>query len=59
MKNLKGYKKRYFKLAVIAMYSTICKLSKIEINMRYHKIAYEDKIQCLDPPSFILKIQNT
>lgn len=50
MKNLRGYKKSYFKLAVIAMYSTLCTLSKIEINMKYHKRAYEDSIKCLDPP---------
>lgn len=50
MKNLRGYKKQYFKLAIIAMYSTICKLSKIEINMMYHRIAHENKINALDPP---------
>lgn len=53
MKNLRGYKKSYFKLAVIAMYSTICNLSKIEINMMYHKSAYEDEINTLDPPTLI------
>lgn len=58
MKNLRGYKKSYFKLAVIAMYSTICKLSKIEINMMYHKIAYENEIQSLDPPSIIILHNN-
>lgn len=50
MKNLRGYKKSYFKLAVIAMYSTISNLSKIEINMIYHKKAYENEINTLDPP---------
>jgi len=53
MKNLRGYRKSYYKLAVIAMYSTLCKLSKIEINMMYHKRAYEHSIQSLDPPFFI------
>jgi len=53
MKNLRGYNKRYFKLSTIAMFSTIWKLSKIEINMLYHKIAYENKISSLDPPIII------
>lgn len=53
MKNLRGYNKRYFKLSTIAMYSTICKLSKIETNMLYHKSAYENKIESSDPPLFI------
>ena len=50
MKNLRGYNKRYFKLSTIAMFSTINKLTKIEINMLYHRIAYENAIQSLDPP---------
>ena len=53
MKNLRGYNKRYFKLSTIAMYSTVSKLSKIEINMLYHKDAYENKIQSSDPPLII------
>jgi len=36
MKHLNGYKKRYFSLAVIAMYSTIDKLMKIENALEYH-----------------------
>ncbi|OPX26221.1 MAG: hypothetical protein B1H07_04910 [Campylobacteraceae bacterium 4484_166] len=40
MKNLKGYKKRYFKMAVIAMYSTINKLIKTTTNFQYHKKSY-------------------
>ncbi|NQY23725.1 MAG: hypothetical protein HRT41_06800 [Campylobacteraceae bacterium] len=59
MKNLRGYKKSYFKLAVIAMFSTLCKLSKIEINMMYHKRAYEDSIKCLDPPFSIFSHNKT
>ena len=50
MKNLRGYKKRYFKLSIIAMYSTICNLSKIEINMLYHKKAYESSLPTRAPP---------
>ena len=60
MKNLRGYKKKsYFNLAVIAMYSTLSTLSKIEINMMYHKRAYEDSIKCLDPPFFLLSHNTT
>jgi hypothetical protein len=33
------------------MFSTISKLTKIEINMLYHKIAYENTIHSLDPPT--------
>jgi hypothetical protein len=51
MRNLRGYKKRYFKLAIIAMYSTLWKLSKIEINMLYHKKAYLYKLPARDPPT--------
>lgn len=51
MKNLRGYKKRYFKLSTIAMYSTINKLSSNETNNAlYHKRAYENEICSLDPP---------
>ena len=41
MKHLKGYGKRYFSLAVIAMYSTLNKLSKIDSNFQYHLKAFE------------------
>ena len=41
MKHLKGYGKRYFTLAVIAMYSTLYKLSKVDSNFQYHKKAFE------------------
>ena len=57
MKNLRGYNKRYFKLSTIAMFSTINKLSKIEINMLYHKVAYENKIESSDPPLFLSFLQ--
>ncbi|WP_164968098.1 hypothetical protein [Arcobacter sp. CECT 8986] len=51
MKNLRGYKKQYFKLSIIAMYSTIKKLCNVETNNNlYHKKAYENKISSLDPP---------
>jgi len=54
MKNLRGYKRAYFKLAIIAMYSTICKLSKIEINMLYHRLAYESTLPSRAPPKNFL-----
>jgi len=54
MKNLRGYKKRYFKLSTIAMYSTLCNLSKIEINMIYHKLAYETNLPTRAPPKNLL-----
>ncbi|WP_164967688.1 hypothetical protein [Arcobacter sp. CECT 8985] len=51
MKNLRGYKKQYFKLSIIAMFSTIIKLCTVEINNNlYHKRAYENEINSLDPP---------
>lgn len=51
MKNLRGYNKQYFKLSTIAMFSTINKLCTSETNSNlYHKIAYENEIQSLDPP---------
>ena len=41
MKHLKGYGKRYFSLAIIAMYSTINKLTKADTNFQYHIKAFE------------------
>lgn len=41
MKHLKGYGKQYFSLAIIAMYSTLNKLSKNDNNFQYHKKAFE------------------
>jgi len=41
MKHLKGYGKRYFSLAIIAMYSTLYKLCRVEINFRYHIKPFE------------------
>ena len=40
MKDLRGYTKRYFSLAVIAMFSTLHKLSRVRSNRRYHTLAY-------------------
>ncbi|MEA2019894.1 MAG: hypothetical protein U9N59_15795 [Campylobacterota bacterium] len=41
MKHLRGYGKRYFSLAIIAMYSTLNKLSKADSNFQYHLKAFE------------------
>ncbi|MEA1955571.1 MAG: hypothetical protein U9N02_03655 [Campylobacterota bacterium] len=40
-KHLNGYKKKYFSLAIIAMYSTINKLCKSDTNFQYHFKAYQ------------------
>lgn len=55
MKNLRGYKKQYFKLSAIAMYSTLCNLSRIEISMIYHRKAYEASLPTRAPPEFFLQ----
>jgi len=41
MKHLKGYGKRYFSLAIIAMYSSLFKLSKADSSFQYHKKSFE------------------
>ncbi len=41
MKHLKGYKQRYFSLAIIAMYSTLFKLCTIDANYQYYRYAFE------------------
>ena len=50
MKHLKGYKKRYFSLAIIAVYSTLYKLCKIDAKYLYHKKAFEYIDYNKDPP---------
>jgi hypothetical protein len=50
MKHLKGFKKRYFSLAIIAMYSTINKLIKADINFQYHLKSFEYLPQRQAPP---------
>ncbi len=56
MKHLKGYFKKYFSLAVIAMYSTLYKLCTSDNNFIYHKKAYKYNLPVRDPP--VLKIIN-
>lgn len=50
MKHLKGYGKRYFSLAIIAMYSTLNKLSRIDSNHKYHIKAFEYTQPKTGPP---------
>jgi hypothetical protein len=51
MKHLKGYGKKYFSLAFIAMYSTIHKLSTNDSNFVYHKKAFEFIQPSTAPPT--------
>jgi len=51
MKHLRGYTRRYFSLAVIAMYSTLNKLCRVESNFQYHKSAFKIEEYKTSPPS--------
>jgi len=59
MKNLRGYTKRYFSLAIIAMYSTLHKLSRVEIAYQYHMFAMEYQEYKTSPPllAYFLQFQ--
>ena len=50
MKHLRGYRRRYFSLAIIAMYSTLFKLSAIDTNYQYHKHTFECQEYKTSPP---------
>lgn len=50
MKHLRGYNKRYFSLAIIAMYSTLYKLCTIDVNLQYHLKAIEYQEYKTSPP---------
>ncbi len=50
MKHLKGYKKRYFSLAIIAMYSTLFKLNGRDASYIYHKLSHKDPTKKTSPP---------
>lgn len=50
MKHLNGYRRRYFSLAIIAMYSTLFKLSTIDTNYQYHKHTFEYQEYKTSPP---------
>ena len=55
MKHLKGLGKRYFSLAIIAMYSTIHKLCNIDIKFQYHIKAFEYDRKNNSPPLVLLQ----
>jgi hypothetical protein len=53
-KHLKGFGKRYFSLAVIAMYSTLFKLTRADNNFQYHIKAFEYAPLSHAPPYIFL-----
>jgi len=50
-KYLRGHNRQYFKLIVIAMYSTMHKLSTLDSSFQYHKLAYSPLPQKTAPPA--------
>ena len=50
MKHLNGFGKRYFSLAIIAMYSTLIKLCTIDTNHQYHLLAFAYQEYKTSPP---------
>ena len=50
-KHLRGYRKNYFSLSNIAMYSTLFKLCRADVNFMYHFKAYELIQPAQAPPS--------
>jgi hypothetical protein len=55
MRHLRGYGKRYFSLAIIAMYSTLFKLSALDSNYQYHTKAFEYQEYKTSPPYLLIK----
>jgi len=53
-KYLRGHTKQYFSLAVIAMYSTLHKLTRLDSNYQYHKLAFSLLPQKTAPPAKII-----
>jgi hypothetical protein len=51
MKHLRGYTRRYFSLAIIAMYSTLSKLCRVDSNFQYHRSAFKIEEYKTSPPS--------
>jgi hypothetical protein len=51
MKHLRGYTRRYFSLAIIAMYSTLYKLCTMDSNFQYHKYAFKIEEYKTSPPA--------
>ena len=53
MKFLRGFKKRYFKLTIIAMYSSWHRLAQIAAAFEYHKKALEYQEYKTSPPKYL------
>ena len=51
MKHLRGHTRRYFSLAVIAMYSTLHRLCRLDSNYQYHSFAFKIEEYKTSPPS--------
>jgi len=51
MKHLRGYTRSYFSLSMIAMYSTLHKLCRLDSNYKYHKLPYSPLPQKTAPPA--------
>lgn len=51
MKHLNGFGKRYFSLAVIAMFSTLFKLCRNNINYLHHNVSHILKVPKTSPPN--------
>jgi len=58
MKHLKGYTKRYFKLSIIAMYSTLYKLTRVDSNYQYHLKSFEYQEYKTSPPMLLFLNNN-
>jgi len=56
MKHLNGFGKRYFSLAIIAVYSTLYKLCKVDSNYIYHIKAFKYLPLKTAPPILYNKI---
>lgn len=54
MKHLRGYTKRYFSLAIIAIYSTLHKLCMVDTKQQYHIYAYKIQEYKPSPPAEIV-----
>jgi hypothetical protein len=47
---MRGIKKRYFKLSIITIYSSLSTLSSIEFRFIYHRLAFGFIYHNKDPP---------
>jgi len=56
MKHLRDYTRRYFSLAIIAMYSTLNKLCTTDSNFQYHKYAFKIEEYKTSPPHLIERV---